>query len=120
MKGGEAIKQQALREWRRGAQDVPRTTPKSVGQVIEKLLPKLGLKQQVEQNKLVIDWAIIVGGVNSKHSKPSVFRDGVLIVSVDHSAWRMEFEHQKPLWLRKVREYMKPTTVKEIVFRVEG
>ena len=113
-------KQQAAREWRRGAADLPRPNEKSAKTVVEKLLPKLGLEQQVRQSELLADWVKIVGQDNAKHSRPATFRNGILTVAVDHSAWRMEFEHQKALWVRKVRDYLKPTAVKDIVFRVEG
>ncbi len=112
--------EQALREWRRGAKEEPRLANKPVGTVLEKLLPKLGLEQQVRHGQLVTDWPRIVGHANARHSKPVAFRDGILIVSVDNSVWRMEFEYQKQLWLRKVAAHLKPTKLRDIEFRVEG
>ncbi len=113
-------KEQALREWRRGAAKETDLTNKSLGRVLERLLPKLGLEQQVRHGQLVKDWPKIVGHANARHSKPVAFREGVLVVSVDSSVWRMEFEHQKQLWLRKVAAHLRPTKLRGIEFRVEG
>lgn len=119
MKPGE--KASLLRSWRRGAVDLPRTAEKPVGDVLKKILPKLGLDQQVRQNELVTAWPEIVGKVVAKHARPVSLRDGILTVGVDNSMWLSELSrYQKPLLLRKVRDHLGKTAVKDVLFRVEG
>jgi predicted nucleic acid-binding Zn ribbon protein len=114
-------KRQALREWRRGASDLPRRPDKTVGVVLEKLLPKLGLDQQVKQSQLVADWPQVVGDAVARHAKPVALRDGVLTLAVDHPVWLSELSrYQKPLLLRKVRAHLGAKAVRDIMFRVEG
>lgn len=114
-------REQAIREWRRGAAPAPRYAEKKVGAIVEKLLPKLGLDQQVRQNQLVTDWEKVVGASVARHAKPSSLRDGVLTIAVDHPMWLSELSrYQKPLLLRKVRSHLKSGTVKDIVFRIQA
>jgi|ERR1051325_92166 predicted nucleic acid-binding Zn ribbon protein len=121
MKSNPRAKQQALREWRRGAQDLPAIRNKSVGQLIEKLLPKLGLEQQVRQGQLLADWSKMVGPTVARHARPISLRAGILTVCVDNSMWLSELSrYQKHLLLAKVREHLGRDTVKDVVFRIDG
>jgi len=116
-----SAKDQAMREWRRGAAGLPARSEKTAGQVLEKLLPKLGLEQQVHQNQLVQDWQKVVGEAVAKHARPVALRDGILTVAVDHPMWLSELKrYQKPLILKKVRDHLGARAVKDLVFRVDG
>jgi len=112
-------KTKLLRDWRRGAVELPRKSDRAVGEVMKRLLPKLGLEQQVKQSQLVEDWHKMVGAAVAKHARPVSLRDGLLTISVDNSMWLSELSrYQKPLLLRKVRDHLGKTTVKDILFRV--
>lgn len=113
------LKNQALREWRRGAADLPSKADKSVSKVLEKILPKLGLDQQIYQSKLLEDWPRIVGATVAKHARPLTLKEGILTIAVDHPMWLSELSrYQKPLLLRKVRQNLGDKTVKDIAFRI--
>ena len=114
-------KDQVLREWRRGKDDLPRPKQRSAKDVLDRLLPKLGLDQQVKQSELLAEWPKMVGPAVAKHARPEALRDGVLTVVVDNSMWLSELSrYQKPLLLKKVREQLGAKAVSDVVFRIDA
>ncbi len=112
-------KAKLLHAWRRGMIELPRRGDRAVGEVLRKILPKLGLEQQVRQSQIVEDWEKIVGATVARHARPVALRDGLLTIAVDNSMWLSELSrYQKPLLLRKVRQHLGAATVKDILFRV--
>lgn len=109
----------ALREWR----GLPEPPPKpdrtvSVGAVLEKLIPKLGLRERIDEEQIGQVWRAVVGEFLAAHSKPSALRDGVLYVDVLQPTVRYELDRQ---WKRKIltrlQEAFGRKTIREVRFR---
>ncbi len=94
------IRRQLLQDWRGlpEMEDRPdRTT--LVASVLEKLLPKLGLGERLQEQQIEEAWKAIVGEFLSAHSSPVALRDGCLLVRVSQPTVRYELEQ---VWKSKI------------------
>lgn len=87
--------------------------------VVESLIKNLGLQERVRQSTLSSDWPKIVGDGVAKHAQPVSFRNGTLVVAVDHPVWLQELDrYHKALMLQKLQQHLGATTVRKLVFRI--
>ncbi len=91
----------------------------SLGSILSSLLKNLGLEERVKVGRLFSSWEEIVGEQIARHAKPVEYSRGVLVVSVDSSAWLAELsQYMKPEILKKLREQSGDLVIKDIKFRM--
>ena len=61
--------------------------PQLIGSVLESVAKRRGWQRQISLAIVLRDWPGLVGAMNAEHSCPVEFRDGVLIVQCDSTAW---------------------------------
>ena len=113
-----ATRKQVLAEWRGLPTDVERparwTTP---AEALKKLIPKLGLKERLDEEEIRAAWRQIVGDFLADHSTPASMRQGVLTIQVLQPSVRYELDRSwKPEVLRKLQSRFGAKTVREIRF----
>ncbi|MEI6322851.1 MAG: DUF721 domain-containing protein [bacterium] len=89
----------------------------SVGEVLEKLLPKLGIATRIREADISAAWKDIVGDFIALHSQPDRLVSGTLHIRVIQSSVRYELDR---VWkheiIRKLRERFGEKTIREIRF----
>lgn len=95
----------------------PRRQIKTVADVLDSVVEKLGLDERRVPTALEENWEEIVGKQIAKHARPGHIENGVLNIYVIHPVWMNELQrfHKKPL-LAKIRKQM-GERVKDLKFR---
>jgi predicted nucleic acid-binding Zn ribbon protein len=89
------------------------------GDLLPKLMRRLGLSERLHENEVMETWAKIVGEFIAAHSRPISLREGVLYVRVLQPALHYELEQiSKPAILRKLKQRFGGKTVRDVRFRV--
>ncbi len=79
-------------------------------------LSRAGLRERLQQTRVLDDWPGLVGGQIAKVTTPEgVTQDGTLFVRVASAAWMQELQLMTPTVLARLREGGRP--VKRIVWR---
>ena len=91
----------------------------SVGALLQKILPKLGLNERLGEQQVMEAWQEIVGDFLARHSLPVALSGGVLTVQVLQPSVRYELDRNwKTDILAKLQTRFGPRTVREIRFRL--
>src|SRR5689334_9408882 len=96
----ESLRKKMIAEWR-GFPEVsgPLDNYKSVGDLLTKVLPKLGLKDRLNEQQIMEAWREIVGDFLAQHSLPIGLNGGILIVQVVQPSVRYELDRT---WKRAI------------------
>ena len=114
------LRTQVLREWQPyGQWEAPARPASALQQLVPGVMKRLGLEQRLLQSQIFHQWAAIVGAENARHAQPVSFKNSLLVVTVDNSAWLQELSrYHKPLLLQKIRERIGKAAIRDIVFRI--
>ena len=110
----------AIAEWR----GLPETKLQpdrwqSPGQLMPKLMQRLGLRERLRETEVIEAWSRIVGDFIAAHSAPVALREGVLYVRVLQPALHYELEQvSKTEILRKLKQRFGGKTIRDVRFRV--
>ncbi|MDR1431907.1 MAG: DciA family protein [Propionibacteriaceae bacterium] len=61
--------------------------PEPVGDILGDVVAEQGWQTQLGIHQLLANWAGLVGPVNADHSKPETYRDQVLTIRAESTAW---------------------------------
>ena len=91
--------------------------PQPLGDVIQSVIDRLGLRSRINEARIIETWATLAGpqinGVTN-----SVWMKGTkLFVKVRSSAWRQELHMRRREWRQRLNEELGEELVEEIVFR---
>lgn len=116
----EFLRARVLSEWRGLEQPLERKDRCApVGDILQKLLPKLGLGERLGEEEVKQAWSGIVGDFLASHATPVGLSAGVLTVQVLQPSVRYELERNwKPRILEKLQASFGKKTVREIRFRI--
>jgi predicted nucleic acid-binding Zn ribbon protein len=90
----------------------------SLSGLLPRVLKQLGLDQGLLGWRAVSDWPQVVGPRIARHTRAVAFRDGVLQVEVEGSAWMHELGFLKRDLVRKVNEQVGSRLVRDVRFTV--
>jgi predicted nucleic acid-binding Zn ribbon protein len=90
--------------------------PTRLGDVLDGVLERHGLKKQVRRMGVLDLWPEIVGEHIASVTRAKVVSDTALIVEVRTSAWLMELDMMKGALLGRVNERLPETPLDRIVF----
>ena len=89
------------------------------GELLPKLMQRLGLSERLHETEVIDAWAQIVGDFIAAHSAPVSLREGVLYVRVLQPALHYELEQiSKHMIVRKLKQRFGSKTVRDVRFRV--
>jgi len=89
------------------------------GDILPKLMQRLGLKERLQENEIVEAWSKIVGEFIAAHSAPVALREGILYVRVLQPALHYELEQiAKIEILRKLKQRFGAKIIRDIRFRI--
>lgn len=93
--------------------------PQSIGDIIPKVIKKMGLTQRLKEAEVLRDWGVIVGDLIARHCLPVKLEKACLTVNVDSSPWLNELQKfSKPVILQKLQARLGQKAVKDIRFRI--
>ena len=106
-----------IMEWR-GLPGEPRPDRASpIGDVLKKLLPKLGLDSRIREQDIQEAWVGIVGEFIAQHSMPDRLVAGTLMIRVIQPSVRYELDRTwKPEIIRKLKERFGEKMIRDIKF----
>jgi predicted nucleic acid-binding Zn ribbon protein len=84
--------------------------------MLPRVLKQLGLDQGLLGWRVVQEWAQVVGPRVARHTRAVAFRDGVLHVEVEGSAWMHELGFLKRDLLQKVNRHIGSRLVRDVRF----
>lgn len=108
-----------LSEWRGLPQ--PSDEPdrcENIADVLKRILPKLGLKDRLDEQDVADAWHEIVGEFLAGHAKPAGLKNGVILIQVLQPAVRYELETVwKAKILSRLQERFGAKKIREVRFR---
>jgi predicted nucleic acid-binding Zn ribbon protein len=110
----------AIAEWR-GLPEKrpPRESWQSAGDVLPKLMQRLGLRERLHETEVIEAWSKIVGDFIAAHSTPMALREGILYVRVLQPVLHYELEQVSKIdILRKLKQRFGSKTIRDVRFRV--
>jgi predicted nucleic acid-binding Zn ribbon protein len=95
------------------------SNPVNIKKIVKNVLKKKGLDNKVSEEIIKDKWLEISGKKIYKNTSPGGIKDKKLIVYAKNSVWMQELniKHKKKL-LKKVKESIFTSTIKNIVFRL--
>ncbi|MEI6033768.1 MAG: DUF721 domain-containing protein [Verrucomicrobiae bacterium] len=114
------LRRKILFEWR-GLEDLKpkRDQCALVGDLLGKILPKLGLADRVGEQQITEAWREVAGDFLAKHSVPAGLAGGTLTVQVIQPSVRYELERTwKREILAKLQSRFGKKVVREVRFRL--
>src|ERR1700732_1216409 len=91
----------------------------SAGDLLPKLMQRLGLRERLHETEVIDAWSKIVGDFIAAHSAPVELREGILYVRVLQPALHYELEQVSKIdILRKLKQRFGGKTIRDIRFRV--
>jgi predicted nucleic acid-binding Zn ribbon protein len=89
---------------------------KRLGEFLPNTLKRMGIANQIAQQKAVLLWKKAVGPDIGKQTDANRIEQGVLYVSVTASAWMNELVFLKTQIIKKLNELIEQEVVKDIKF----
>jgi predicted nucleic acid-binding Zn ribbon protein len=86
--------------------------------VLPRVLKQLGLEEGLLGWRAVHEWERVVGPRVARHTRAVAFRDGVLQIEVEGSAWMHELGFLKTDLMRKVNRHLGRRLVRNLRFVV--
>jgi len=106
-----------LKEWRGLPGEIRPDRAVEIGDVLGKLLPKLGIDTRIREADILAAWSGIVGEFIAKHSQPDRLVAGTLHIRVIQSSVRYELDRVwKPEIIKKLRECFGERMIRDIKF----
>ncbi len=89
---------------------------KELASILPGLMRELGLEERAKGWRAVVEWPALAGERIARRTRATDFRDGVLTVEVEGSAWMHELGFLKRELVRKVNQHLGGTTVRDVRF----
>jgi predicted nucleic acid-binding Zn ribbon protein len=115
-----SLRAAAIAEWRGlPEKSFPSDRWQSAGDLLPKLMQRLGLRERLHETEVIEAWSKIVGDFIAAHSAPVALREGILYVRVLQPALHYELDQVSKIdILRKLKRRFGGKTIRDIRFRV--
>ena len=116
----EMLRARVLAEWRGLEEPLERKERCApVGDILQKLMPRLGLGERLGEEQVKLAWSGIVGAFLASHASPVGLSAGVLSIQVLQPSVRYELERNwKNEILTKLQTRFGKKAIREIRFRI--
>ena len=115
-----SLRAAVISEWRGLPEPKPRPDRfQAAGDLVPKLMQRLGLRERLHETEVIDAWAKIVGEFIAAHSAPVALREGILYVRVLQPALHYELEQVSKIdILRKLKKRFGAKVIRDVRFRV--
>lgn len=116
----DSLRRKVLSEWRGLDEPAPKADRcASVADLLQKVMPKLGLGERLGEQQVAEAWREVVGDFLATHSLPVALSAGVLTVQVVQPSVRYELDRTwKRDILSKLQERFGKKVVRDVRFRL--
>ena len=116
----DSLRARVIAEWRGLPEAAERKDRCNlVSDVLQKLLPRLGLNERLSEQQVKEAWLEVVGAFLAQHSVPSALSGGVLTIQVLQPSVRYELERNwKAEILQKLQTRFGKKVIREVKFRI--
>ena len=90
--------------------------PQPLGEVLRELIDRLGLRQKMDQARIVEAWATIAGTTINGVTDKAWVKNGTLYVRINSAAWRHELHLRRQAWRTRLNHHLGDELVREMVF----
>jgi len=94
------------------------STPRTVGDILNTLLPRMRPKQNQVMDQIWSCWRDAVGPFIADSAKPQAYKDGVLIIRVASSSHIMQFRFMEAEMINNLNAIMEGVVVRQINMKV--
>lgn len=91
--------------------------PQSLGEVLQSVIDRLGLRQRIDEARVVETWAALAGPQINGVTSSVWMKGATLFVKVRSAAWRQELHLRRREWRRRLNEELGQELVEDVVFR---
>lgn len=88
----------------------------SLAHILPSLIKGLGLEDGAAGWRAVSEWPALAGAPIARRSRATSYRDGVLTVEVEGSAWMHELAFQKRELVKRANQHLGAEVVREVRF----
>jgi len=89
----------------------------SIGEIIDAMVARLGLKKKIKRAKVIEEWPRLVGEIIARETRTECVRGETLFVVASSPVWAQELELMKPKLLKKIREEIGKGVITDIRFK---
>ena len=89
---------------------------KPLAAILPGVLRELGLEDAARGWRAVVDWPALAGARLAGHTRAASFRDGVLTIEVEGSAWMHELDFLKRELVRRANQHLGADAVRDVRF----
>ena len=90
----------------------------SIKDILKTVFEKLEGEKTFTREDIEERWKEIIGETGFKHSRPVVFRKGILSVRVDNSVWLQELSMKKRKILKGLQRELGKDKISDIQFKI--
>ena len=92
-------------------------SPQSLGNVLQEIIDRMGMREQIDGVHAVETWAHIAGAQINGNTERVWANERKLYVQVRSSAWRQQLHLQRRDWLQRLNKELGKDVIDEIIFR---
>lgn len=88
--------------------------PQQLGATMDRLMEERGWSREINVHVLLGRWPALVGAVNAAHSQPERYRDAILTVRAESTAWATSLRTMAPQLVARLNDQLGDGTVGRI------
>ena len=108
------VRRRGPREEQRSGAHPDDRDPQLIGSVFDTVVQRRGWRKRLSLSTVLRNWAGIVGESNAAHSEPVDFRDGVLKIQCDSTAWATGMRYSASQLVAQLNEKLGDQTVRRV------
>lgn len=89
----------------------------SIGEIIDAMVTRLGLKQKIKRARVIEEWPRLVGDIIARETRTECVKGDTLFVIASSPVWAQELELMKPKLLKKICQEIGKGVISDIRFR---
>ncbi|GAA1778310.1 DciA family protein [Leucobacter iarius] len=94
--------------------------PRMLGDILAKAATDMGWSADLEQARVITEWAEFVGQPTSDHTEVVGVRDGVLLLQCDSTAWATELRRLRSEILTRLLREFPDSEIRDLRFLAPG
>ncbi|NBC87426.1 MAG: DUF721 domain-containing protein [Bacteroidetes bacterium] len=92
-------------------------SPQPLGDVLQDVIDRLGMRDKIDEARVVETWATIAGDRVNAVTESVWMKGDTLFVKISSAAWRQELHMNRRAWRDRLNDALGREIVGEIMFR---
>jgi predicted nucleic acid-binding Zn ribbon protein len=92
-------------------------SPQPLGDVLQDVIDRLGMRDKIDEARVVETWATIAGDRVNAVTESVWMKGDTLFVKISSAAWRQELHMNRRAWRDRLNDALGRDIVGEIMFR---